>query len=1773
MAFKSKQISFQFIFFIQFLVSIQSQSRLYSMDPKAISELNLNLLQKDNNALAFCISSDETTVYIAGGQGGLFIVDITNMLQTYVVFQIPSMFAISCQVRGVFLFLADLYDGFFIYNIRNSLKPQKVAQMDFIKSFQSVEVTWDGLYAFLLANGQVFSIDVSNQSNPKIVSSFTQVLSQNSYRLRFDVNEEYLLVSNHMMGVQILDIRDRTNIQLRLNQNPSFITWDCIMTYDRQALYVADGFFGLFYAEVQGLFTIPKSSNQQVTFTFKNLMPAPSLLQSLIMTRDNSYIVLGFRSQGLKLYQILNGNYQQLQFVQQIEGNMFSNQAYFTKNQEQYLYLVNGYSFLIYQSVIQNLNQDFPNLFNTYQSALRPLVSSASPTYNYCFPNQKYYIETNYAYGNSIISQSDPYNLLQVGFIPFIGGLIDGSQANSQLTYLFVAMSQIGLAIYNIKQISNPQLIVIYNPKVYINPDLPPLQNLIIKQKSNSIIIYYFYIFIYYQSLDVSPDQKLIVIANGFSGIVVADISNPEIPIDGGYYSKPHSCGFEKCKWMKDSIRIVCTCRETGIFFFYYSYSNKSFALSNILISIGTERFSFSSDQSKIYLANGFQGVVVIDITNFDKPIILGKTVVTGWVVSLDVIYSDKYLVIAENEKGQIAIINVEDPKNPYVQQKMQFPNEHAQAICVTADEKYSYFSGTLGTRTLPLTTNLKIHSQIQVIQTNQNGQSQYQSINPGQKLLVGQQAVITFVPLYTELKIKIQNVYYYRNFELNALPSWIIFLESLSQLTMNVDKSATQNNFSNEKNGENILILDVLTQNQQSDFNLNSKYPTLAQAVYNTLLYEQYIDAQGFLTSKLDPMINFELKFYDDNKLQKNNFSQDELTQIQYQIKKKLIFSKISYPIRFFVQSSLQFNYNNSQGNIIQTPSPQVSIFFQILQNGIFVKKAFEGVLASFSDDQTSLKIQGQTSFVNQIVSKSLQISTNSTDFSQILFFIDLSDSANFDILQNLTLSQLSFISLVSPIEVNNQNDLQTQFNKIYSQSKVYVEERFSISFDMDTFKQKDGNKLTYKAYWVTSETNLQPIITGDWIEFNDFSLVNLQIKLIIVLTKFIFNQSFSGQRSASYWFSKARIRVVATDGYTSASNDFVIYFASLPFLYVFQFLIQILGPIIGVLGIYKYRFYIHLCLFERYLMHNPEVAVVGKMFQKQIILIDEITHDLLDIWNNFLKQNKLFKQQLISEYKSTKKFNFKQVISQLQQLYTINQKKYKNIDPREFDFSDSRTVRIVKKLIIDILLNEDKNTKKLYSKLVKYAKKKQGRNDWYKFYTEIIPKMEIKNNNLVLKRYKLKINEQKKDNLQSQKYITQTKIIVSDNNIHEKVSNFKPCSIADIQKQFLRVEDAYSIHKQQSPQISNEKIIANNQDDQSKQIYASYNKSKENNIENIDYIIDQSKDVIEEDEDDDDSYDDEEQKGYNNLNPFPEIFIKQENLLKAITSTQFNKSYDLFLIIEYIILEASGIITCSKNIFNPSKGESLHVFSHELNSLQAYRKDENQYCICLMNVFNMGYSPIGLTKNNPLPKWLNHQIRDGIIHIWGVPKINDDPEIRIRVISQNQITIRSFHIVIQDEKGNDLRDKNYLKKAHVMMREAKEKRRTMNKINSTFNIQLKTNQITSQSIIKDYQLNVQNQKSLDKQDKIQFKQSQMKPTYIQNNNKSQSNQKFECSMELVDHINSKIDINQKNTLEDSIQDSQINKDIEEKQADIESQLKIYQNLFRKSEPLMKNV
>lgn len=101
--------------------------------------------------------------------------------------------------------------------------------------------------------------------------------------------------------------------------------------------------------------------------------------------------------------------------------------------------------------------------------------------------------------------------------------------------------------------------------------------------------------------------------------------------------------------------------------------------------------------------------------------------------------------------------------------------------------------------------------------------------------------------------------------------------------------------------------------------------------------------------------------------------------------------------------------------------------MYFLITANAVFVKKTFEGVIVSFSDDLTSLKIDGYTDKVNEIVSNDIQIANKTTNFDKITFTTKISDSNNYDLAYDNTFTELSFIGLNNPVYLNTNNDLQT--------------------------------------------------------------------------------------------------------------------------------------------------------------------------------------------------------------------------------------------------------------------------------------------------------------------------------------------------------------------------------------------------------------------------------------------------------------------------------------------------------------------------------------------------------------------------------------------------------------------------------------------------------------------------------------------------------------------------------------------------------------------------
>ncbi|EDK31886.2 MFS transporter, putative (macronuclear) [Tetrahymena thermophila SB210] len=1559
-------------------------------DPNPLANLNI-YSEYQYSAYLSDVSEDNQYAFVTARNGGLFVISLENKLLPTIINRISTSQAHCVFVQKGILYIGDVQDGLFIYDIKDIMNPILLHKWNAYSHIQSVNLTKDSKYAFVLGNGIVFLLDVTDPRNPNLISK-NGVVAPDSYRVKFSPDETHLCISNHVKGVQIIDVRNKKNMIIRANNNPAFITWDCIFTPDQSSIYLVDVYYGLFYAYVKPIFDMPIGSTDLYTLSFKSIYSTPQIQQSIAITSDGLFLILGLRSVGQILFEIQDNNYQNPVFVQRLNGNYLSNDIYFSKNNnEAYAFVTNGFSLQIFQQVQINTNKDFPNLFNTFQSSLLQTSPDYFPWQILCLSNGKQIIQTTPKHGFKIVDISNKYYPNLLSSTPERNGSFGGIQIDNTLNYLFVGSSQNGLEVYDISNQANPQFLNNYfplDPKKYQN-----------------------------QGIGVSTDRsnQILIMSNGFYGFGIFNISNPQAIVNiGAYLNTKFSCSFEKCVITSDLHTIICACREEGLLFF--DFNNQKIELVYFLQKLGSEYMILSDDERYSFVCNGFQGILIMNIENKTQPVLLSQQPLDGWAQSVISIFNQKYLLATQIEKGELVIINIEDLENPYIQSKLQFPDENSNSVCLTPDQKSAYFIGNKGLRQIPTSVNLIIHTQLQLQQTDKSGNIYFKDLSIGQSLLVGQTAQIFFIPLYIQVQVNIRNVFYYRNFQIQTLPNWITYIPQYNQLLIYVDKSGTFNNFSNEKKGENILILECLIQLNAQNFVTQNIKASVSQQIFSTLTNQGYIDNQGFLTSKLDPKIDFYLDFFDDGSFSQSNVgTPQQIQQIQKDIKQILVFSQIQYPIRFFIQSSLKFNYNLKNFNetsLIQSPSLQISVLIQIVsKNGQFVKKELDGVLASFSDDKSSVKISGQTFYVNEVVSNNIQIANSTSDLSQCIIDFIISDSNNYDISKSIPLSQLSFISLYQPITIDQSKLLQKQIDNQFQNGNLYVEQTFQFSFDQNTFIQKDHLPITHQAFLVEQGDKQSQITTGLWIEFDSQNL------------------GFSGYRSIKSFFDSYKIIVIATDGYSTVQDEFSIQFKQIPFFYVVQLVFQIIGPLIGILGVWRFRAQIYRFVLQDKYQYSSDQATVGKVFKKQIVLMNQIWGDAKKLWKLYLQKNKQFEQELIQKFTQNKKIDIALIIACIYQIYLDDKDKYPQINQREFEFLDSKLSRIFKRFCYQIILKQDKSTQQALNHLKHIGTKINSDNDWYKSFVDIHYKFEISQNKVVSQQQD-SIRSSLIDDTPFQQQNGETKAYQIDQDINKINFKFE-------QNLNLNIFNQIQENKQKKRRLSEVKVIQNinqnieQQDHQQIDMESFRSKiqnqvSLSNQTSNNHLQISNIFNKVEEQRDQQ-NFEREKNEAQNyNLNPFPEIKLKKEQIMQTLATSKPNLKWDQILLYEIILLEACGIPEKNPNRISPTRGESIYLSSHQLLRVEAFKKySEQSCCYCLAKFFKAHYSPIGLIQNNPLPKWLNCQLIDDVIYLWGTPQDYDEPEILIRVIDQFHFTIMSFFIYIKDQDGIFLNDK----------------------------------------------------------------------------------------------------------------------------------------------------
>ncbi|KAL4459832.1 hypothetical protein ABPG74_003358 [Tetrahymena malaccensis] len=1479
-----------------------------------------------------------------------------------------------CQAKNNKLFIADYQEGLIIVDVSNLNNPQRLSttsiQAGISQSYQYVLISQDMQFAYVLSYGNLITYFLNELSNPKSVSisNGNTSLSTYTYKMRFDPAQQYIVLSCYDQGITIYDVRNVISQQLRTEPNNSNkLIVDSLFTYNSLGLYALDINSGLYYADISQLKSIDQNQSSKANLSFNKVeLIQQTQFLTFQLTHDGNYLLVGLRST------IQSAKYLIMTIIVSTQNS-------------QYIYLVNGVSLLIFQADVPNLNQDFPNFFNQYQSSLQPSIGENVLGIS-CLANNLIvsYPKTSVTIYDIL---ADPYNPLVVSQIQKIQNPQNPSdlsknfddlnyvEVSSDGNTLYLSSSKSGLITFNISNKTNPIMKNQYFQTIDGQPTNQQTQ---------------------FTATKLSSLQDQIIVSNSVYGAVIFKISNSDFTTLDQYkvFQNKFGCTVQRCDFSSDGKKLACPCKEVGTLLFDLIDQSLTIQPRYVIYQIGVEQAKISQDDKLLFLANGFQGLIIFDITNFFSPVQLSEVLLEGWTYTIYPIFDNQYIITTQVDEGQIALINIQDPKNPYIQQKIKFPGETSTNVCLSNldNPQHMYFIGNMGLRYLPIQSDLNIHTQFQVaygIGTNLF----YQTINSMQKVLVGQQVRITFQQLYSISSIKINQVMYLKDFEKQSLPQWINFNQKTSQVYIQVNKQGVN------QNGENFIVLEILKQIKSTDLVLDGIIDSqFAQYLYTLLQQNYLIDQNGYLNESFNSQLPFQLNFYNQNYTE-SQYKQ-YFTQIQNKIKKTLVFSKIDYPVRFFIDESLIFNFdlkltnfrlNGSlqplQNFIVYTLSDKVNIQLTVLQNGLLFQSKYQSILSSYSEDRKSLNITGPTQNINDFLLNYLKIYILNKNISEVRIQIYIQDYLNKDQIYNLNLDQARFIKMYQPISKNLSTSLQSQFNFIYPSGSVYIQESFVFSFDQNSFIFDKESPIQYQVMVGQDDENMKEISNYNWIQFNQLSL------------------TIYGQASNNKFLEQYIIKVIAFDEFSKQEDQIIIKFNKIPFIYIFELAFEIFLPVLFILIIWNYKMQIHMFILEKNNFYQTETAFIGKQFEKKIILYGSAQSDALKLWNIFKKRNSDIEQKLKNDYQQKIPVNIYAIIKKIECIYQQSKFDFPKLDPKEFDLSDGRLVRSIKRQVYEILLQQNPGTLQVYRLLKDHAiQETKSRKDWYKLYLQI--------------NYS---NQKEKDNIfQAKKTLVKTKESDKEQSI-PKINIFDQMSF-----QQLRYRE-YNSNIKIKPPTSKEKIdlVSTVQLNSSDQGLSAQSQSKKCEQKFSIYKIYQEQQSTE-------KMQLNSEEIINSISPFPEFKIHQAVLSEILKNLKCNLNYDLDLLAEYIALEASGTLNCYPSYLNPSAGESLHLQSDNLQIVKAFKNGQNIRIIDkIKNFFNQSYFSIGLAQNNPLPKWLNYKIVDGVIHFYGSPQVSDEPEILIRLFNKTGFSVYSFKIIIKDQQGNDLNNQESLKKA----------------------------------------------------------------------------------------------------------------------------------------------
>ena len=206
----------------------------------------LGSVATDSIGLNTVISGDGNTAFVADYQGGLQIVDISDVsspsrLSTYTTGGV--VFDVALSSDGNTVYLADEAAGLQIIDVSDRSNPGSIGSLDTEGYALGLELSSDGLIAYVADYFSLQIIDISNAQSPSLLGSIAT--SGSAYNVTLSADESTAFLAVDSAGLDVVDITNSASPVLTSTLDTPGLTRAVQLSNDGKTAYVTDDSFGL----------------------------------------------------------------------------------------------------------------------------------------------------------------------------------------------------------------------------------------------------------------------------------------------------------------------------------------------------------------------------------------------------------------------------------------------------------------------------------------------------------------------------------------------------------------------------------------------------------------------------------------------------------------------------------------------------------------------------------------------------------------------------------------------------------------------------------------------------------------------------------------------------------------------------------------------------------------------------------------------------------------------------------------------------------------------------------------------------------------------------------------------------------------------------------------------------------------------------------------------------------------------------------------------------------------------------------------------------------------------------------------------------------------------------------------------------------------------------------------------------------------------------------------------------------------------------------------